>query len=114
MTNSVIAVLCSNPHDMTNSVIAVLCSNHHDVTNSVIAVMCSNPHDMANSIIVTPEIKAQTTGVTASNTALVCVTVCTGVGKRLHTLPSHPRLGEPLGLDGGTLTSEKRLLHREG
>ena len=35
-----------------------------------------------------------------------CVTtVCTGVGKRLHTLPSHPTLGEPQGF--GTLTNKQ-------
>ena len=34
----------------------------------------------------------------AGNTALACMTVCTGVvGKQLHTLYSHPTLGEPQG-----------------
>ena len=30
----------------------------------------------------------------AGNATFVCRTVCTGVGKRLHTLPSHPVVGE--------------------
>ena len=29
----------------------------------------------------------------AANTPLVCRTVCTGVGKQSHTLPSHPSIG---------------------
>ena len=33
----------------------------------------------------------------AGGNAPVCVTVCTGVGKRLYALPSHPTLGEPTG-----------------
>ena len=33
----------------------------------------------------------------AGNTALVCRTVCTGVGKRSHTLAPHPTLREPYG-----------------
>ena len=33
------------------------------------------------------------------------MTVCTGVGKRLHILPSHPTLDEPRGLGWGTLTN---------
>ena len=34
----------------------------------------------------------------AWNTLRACMmTICTGVGKRLHTLPSHPALGEPQG-----------------
>ena len=32
------------------------------------------------------------------STALAGMTVCTGVGKRLHTLPSHPMLAEPQGV----------------
>ena len=33
----------------------------------------------------------------AGNAALVCMAVCTGVGKQLHMLPSHPTLDEPQG-----------------
>jgi len=36
----------------------------------------------------------------AGNTAMyeyACMTVCTGTGKWMHTLPSHPALGEPQG-----------------
>ena len=35
--------------------------------------------------------------------------VCTGVGKWLHTLPSHPVLGEPQGYGSGTLTNNTTL-----
>ena len=34
-----------------------------------------------------------------------CTTVCTGVGKWLHILPSHAALGEPQGFSWGTLTN---------
>ena len=33
----------------------------------------------------------------AGNTTLVCMAACADAGKRLHTLPSHPRLHEPQG-----------------
>ena len=36
--------------------------------------------------------------------------VCTGVGKWLHTLPSHPILGEPQGLCWRMLTRNKLLM----
>ena len=49
---------------------------------------------MTISIIEIPEGR-KTAPTVASNTALVCLTVCTGVGKRLHTLPSHPTIDEP-------------------
>ena len=32
------------------------------------------------------------------NTVPLCMTVCTGVGKRLHTLPSHPTLSAAAGV----------------
>ena len=35
------------------------------------------------------------------------MTVCTGVGKWFHTLPSHPIFDEPQGLSSGTLTNTK-------
>ena len=35
---------------------------------------------------------------------LVCMTVCTGVGKWLHTLLSHPKLGELQGFSSQTTT----------
>ena len=38
--------------------------------------------------------------------ACVCVCVYTGVRKRLHTLPSHPALGEPQGSGGGRPTKK--------
>ena len=42
------------------------------------------------------------------NTALVCMAVyITGVGKRLHTLPSFPTWGEPLTFSWGTLTDKQ-------
>ena len=31
----------------------------------------------------------------SGNALPVCTTVCASVGKRLHTLPSYPTLGEP-------------------
>ena len=40
----------------------------------------------------------------AGITALVCMAVCTGVGKQLHTLPSHPTLDEPQGFSWWTFT----------
>ena len=43
--------------------------------------------DMTNSIFEIPEAGVQLP--VTSNTALVCMTVCTSVRKRLHTLPSH-------------------------
>ena len=32
------------------------------------------------------------------NTAPLCMAVCTGVGKRLHSLPSHPTLSAAAGM----------------
>ena len=36
------------------------------------------------------------------NTAPLCMTVCTGVGKRLNTLPSHPTLSAAAGVTVNT------------
>ena len=38
--------------------------------------------------------KDSTAAGAAGNTALAGTTACSGVGKQLHTLPSHPALGE--------------------
>ena len=46
-------------------------------------------HNMTDSIIETPE--------AVSNTAILCMTLLTGVEKRLDTQPSNPTLGEPKG-----------------
>ena len=43
-----------------------------------------------------PQSRSEAVGV-AGNTELVCRTVCTGVGKWLHTLLSHPTLDKPQG-----------------
>ena len=43
----------------------------------------------------------------AGNTALLRMTVCTGVGKRLHTLPSDPTLSEPQSYNQGKLSNER-------
>ena len=42
----------------------------------------------------------------AVNTALVYMTVCTSVGKRLHALSSYPALGGSYGVGGGTVTKK--------
>ena len=57
----------------------------------------SSRRDMTSSIIKIP--KGTAAAGVASNTALVIVrmTVCTGVGKRLHTLSSLPIVGGPYG-----------------
>ena len=45
-------------------------------------------------------------GWVGSNTVPVCITVCTGVGKRLHTPPSHPTLSKPQCFNSGKLTNK--------
>ena len=44
----------------------------------------------------------------AGNTVLVCMT-CTSVRKRLHMLPSHPKLGDLQGFSRGTLTKNQTV-----
>ena len=44
----------------------------------------------------------------SGNTALVCMTTCPNVGKRLHTLPSHPVLGEPQGFNPWNANKERK------
>ena len=46
----------------------------------------------------------------AGNTALVCTTAYTGVGKRLHTPPSHPVLGEPQGFSCNANNNNKQTI----
>ena len=41
----------------------------------------------------------------------VLFSVCPGVGKRLHTPPSHPKQDELQGFSGGTLTTNSILFH---
>ena len=50
---------------------------------------------VTNFIIEIPEVGVQLAARVAGNTALVYMTVCASVGKRLHTLPSHPIMGQP-------------------
>lgn len=45
----------------------------------------------------------------AGNIALVCATVCTGVGKWLHAPPSYPWLGEPQGFSSGMPTKKNGM-----
>ena len=47
------------------------------------------------------------------NSALVCMTVFTSVGKWLHTLLSHPILGEPSEFSRGMLTNKHHHLREE-
>ena len=54
------------------------------------------------------KVLGEAAGVT-DNIKPVCATICAGVGKRMHTLPSHPSSGEPRGFGWGALTS--RTLH---
>ena len=45
---------------------------------------------------------------TTGNAALACMTVCAGMGKRLHTLPSHPTLGETSGFQQRNANNKKQ------
>ena len=74
-------------------------SSLYDITNSVIEILWSQS-------------AAARVG---SNTTLVLITICAGVGKQLHTLPSHPTRVEPRGFSWGTLTSKQKtyLLQHE-
>ena len=64
------------------------------MSGSLSAIIVNTPRDMAqNSIIQIPEVGMQLPGV-VTNTALLCAALCRGVGKLLHTLPSHPTMGE--------------------
>lgn len=55
-----------------------------------------NLHGTKNSTTEMPEVR--------NAAALVCPTIYTGVGKRLHTQLPHPMLGELLDFRRGTLT----------
>ena len=59
-----------------------------------IAFRFGNLYDVTNSLTEIPEVGVQLSRA-AVNAALVFMTVCTGVGKRLQTWPLHPTLGEP-------------------
>ena len=62
-----------------------------------ITFRCTNLHDMTNPILEIPKSQsaAARVGEGRGNTALVCMTIYTSMGKQLRTLPSHPTLGEP-------------------
>ena len=62
-----------------------------------------NLHSMTSSRTEIPEDRVQEWPDWRVARALVCLTVCTGVGKQLHTLPSHPTLGEPRSSSQGML-----------
>ena len=64
------------------------------------AFRCGKLHDTTNPILQSPEggLHLQEWRVTLH----LFTTVCTGGGKRLHTLPDDPTLGEPQGVSWGT------------
>ena len=55
----------------------------------------SNLHDVTNSITEIPQVRVQLLEWQVTLHLSTHTTACTGVGKQLHTLPSHPTLGEP-------------------
>ena len=70
----------------------------HEGTVSIGCSTISNSHihnNYENSpLLKSPKGRVKVAGV-ADDTTLVCMTVCIGVGKQLHTPPSHRTFGEP-------------------
>ena len=75
----------------------------HQVTYLLIVIVMT-----WQSALLKPQSQDAAVGM-AGNTALVYITVWTGVGKWLHTLPSHPTPGEPQGLSWGLLTNSNNI-----
>ena len=59
----------------------------------------------------TPSLKYPKSGWHITLYLCTCAAVCTGAGKRLHTLLSHPTLGEPQVLSWGLLTNCMGSVH---
>ena len=60
--------------------------------------------DMTNSNIEVPEVGVQSLE-RGGEVALLCMTVCIGVGQHLHTLQSQPMMDEPQSFGLGMLTN---------
>ena len=55
----------------------------------------SKLRDMISPLLNSLQNRSTAVGVAWNALPACMMTVCTGVGKRLHTLPSHPTLSEP-------------------
>ena len=73
-------------------------------TSGWLTFSCSNLLDVMNAIIDIPRRWSAAARVVANST-LVCMTVGTCMGKRLHVQPSHPALGEHQAFSWKTLTN---------